>query len=38
MTSQSGHGDYSQQQQGDEEGEKLPRLPYEIAKFCELSR
>ena len=24
----------SQQQQGDEEGEKFPRLPYKIAQFC----
>ena len=34
---QSSHINYSQQQQGDEEGFKLPRLPYKIAQFSELS-
>ena len=28
---------YSQQQQGEEEGQEVPRLPSEIAPFSELS-
>ena len=33
---QSSQTNYSKQQQGEEEGEKLPRLPYKIAPFLEL--
>lgn len=32
---QSCHINHSQQQQGEEEEEKFPGLPYEIAQFCE---
>lgn len=32
----SSHIKYSQQQQGDEVWEKIPRLSYKMAEFCEL--